>query len=203
MNPAVETLAVEDSLTPARNVPVSPEVQRSVEAAFRHYESRLFHAALRITHNEDDAWDAVQEGMVSALRNAERFRGDAAVASWLYSIVVNAALYQRRRAAARRRGVDKYEERVWPDAERSLEAGSTLRDPETYVLARVELRRVLGLIDALPADKRALVAQSLDGDSCSEIAADAGLPLAAVKSKLWRTRVSLRTQMGESLPAAA
>ena len=190
--------------TPADHaVPVSLEVQRTVEAAFRHYESRLFHAALRITHNEDDARDAVQEGMVNALRNAERFRGDAAVASWLYSIVVNAALYQRRRAAARRRGVDKYEERVWPEAERSLEAGSTLRDPETYVLARVELQRVMTLIDALPADKRALVAQSLEGDSCSEIAEGVGLPLAAVKSKLWRTRVALRTQMGEGLAAAA
>jgi RNA polymerase sigma-70 factor (ECF subfamily) len=186
-----------------RAVPVSLEVQRTVEAAFRHYESRLFHAALRITHNEDDAWDAVQEGMVNALRNAERFRGDAAVASWLYSIVVNAALYQRRRAAARRRGVDKYEERVWPEAECSLEAGSTHRDPETYVLARVELQRVMTLIDALPADKRALVAQSLEGDSCSEIAEGVGLPLAAVKSKLWRTRVALRTQMGEGLAAAA
>lgn len=199
----LEQNALSPETQSSRVVPVSPEIQRTVAAAFRHYESRLFHAALRITHNEDDAWDAVQEGMVSALRNAERFRGDAAVASWLYSIVVNAALYQRRRAAARRRGVDKYEERVWPEAERSLEAGSTLRDPESYVLARVELQRVLGLIDALPADKRALVAQSLDGDSCSEIAEGVGLPLAAVKSKLWRTRVALRAQMGESVPLAA
>ncbi len=202
------TNAVQDSYSLASSpaagvVPVSPEVRRAVETAFRHYETRLFHAALRITRNEDDAWDAVQEGMVSALRNAERFRGDAAVASWLYSIVVNAALYQRRRAAARRRGVDRYEERVWPEAERSLEAGTTLCDPETYVLARVELSRVLTLIDALPADKRALVAQSLDGDSCSEIAAGAGQPLAAIKSKLWRTRVSLRSQMHDALPAAA
>ena len=77
-----------------------------VDQAFRSYESRLFHAALRITRNEDDARDAVQEGMVSALRHADRFRGESAPASWLYSIVVNAALYQRRRAAARKRGID-------------------------------------------------------------------------------------------------
>jgi RNA polymerase sigma-70 factor (ECF subfamily) len=182
-------------------VAVSPEVRRSVEAAFRSYESRLFHAALRVTRNEDDAWDAVQEAMVSALRHAERFRGDAAVASWLYSIVVNAALYQRRRAVARKRGVDKYTEHVGPEAERSFEACTPQRDPEAYVLARIELGRAAERIARLPRDKRALVEQSIGGDSCAEIAETAGQPVAAVKSKLWRTRCALREQMGAELAA--
>jgi RNA polymerase sigma-70 factor, ECF subfamily len=177
-------------------VAVTPEVRRSVEAAFRSYESRLFHAALRVTRNEDDAWDAVQEGMVSALRHAERFRGDAAVASWMYSIVVNAALYQRRRAVARKRGVDKYTEHVGPEAEQSFEARTPQRDPETFVLARIELARAADRIAQLPRDKRALVEQSIGGDSCAEIAETAGQPVAAVKSKLWRTRCALREQMG-------
>ncbi len=175
---------------------LAPELRRRVEAAFRSYESRLYHAALRITRNPDDAWDAVQEGMVSALRHADRFRGDAAVASWLYSIVVNAALYQRRRAMSRRRGNDKYTEKVWPEAERSLEAGTTVCDPEQYLLSRVELERTLGHIEALPAEKRSLLAQSIDGDSCAEIADAAGQPVAAIKSRLWRTRVALRETMG-------
>lgn len=182
-------------------VAVSPEVQRAVAAAFRSYESRLFHAALRVTRNEDDAWDAVQEAMVSALRHADRFRGDAAVASWMYSIVVNAALYQRRRAVARKRGVDRYTERVWPEAEQSIDAGTAQRDPEAFVLARLELAVAAEHLAALPGSKRALLEQSIGGDSCAEIAASAGQPVAAVKSKLWRTRCALREQMG--LDAAA
>jgi len=177
-------------------VPVAPEVRRTVETAFRFYETRLFHAALRITRNDQDAWDAVQEGMVSALRNAERFRGDAAVASWLYSIVVNAALYQRRRAVARRRGMDRYGEKVWPDAERSLEAGTVHRDPESWLMARVELERVADRVAALPTDRRELLERSLDGESCAEIADGIGQPVAAIKSRLWRTRVALREHMG-------
>jgi RNA polymerase sigma-70 factor (ECF subfamily) len=170
--------------------PVSPEIRKKVEAAFRSYESRLFHAALRITRNDDDAWDAVQEGMVSALRHAERFRGDAAVASWMYSIVVNAALYHRRR------GADKYTEKVWPEAERSLEAGTSFCDPESWLLSRVELERALLHIETLPEEKRSLLEQSLDGESCAEIADGVGQPVAAVKSRLWRTRVALREHMG-------
>lgn len=184
-------------------VAVAPDVRRMVEAAFRHYESRLFHAALRITRNDHDAWDAVQEGMVSALRNAERFRGDAAVASWLYSIVVNAALYQRRRAVARRKGIDRYGEKVWPEAESSLEAGTVNRDPESWLLARVELERVAERVAALPTDRRELLTRSLDGESCAEIADGVGQPVAAIKSRLWRTRVALRLEASEEMEAAA
>lgn len=144
-------------------VAVSSESRKAVEAAFRSYESRLFHAALRVTRNEDDAWDAVQEGMVSALRHADRFRGDAAVASWMYSIVVNAALYQRRRTAARKRGVDKYTDLVWPDAEQSVDTCTQHRDPETYVMARVDLARAAEQIALLPEEKRTLVEQAIGG----------------------------------------
>jgi RNA polymerase sigma-70 factor (ECF subfamily) len=187
--------------TPAADLKaVSPELRDAVDRAFRAYEGRLFHAALRITRNDQDAWDAVQEGLVSALRNADRFRGDAAVASWMYSIVVNAALYQRRRASARRRGRERYEERVWPDAERSLEAGTSLRDPEGYVLARLELSRVLERLEGLPEDRRALLEKSLEGESCATLAEALGQPVAAVKSRLWRARVALRET---SLPLAA
>lgn len=182
--------------------PVTPELRKTVEAAFRSYESRLFHSALRITRNEQDAWDAVQEGMVSALRNAERFRGDSAVASWLYSIVVNAALYQRRRAASRRRGLDNFVERVWPEAERSLAAGTRQSDPEAHLLARVELERVSARIAELPESRRALLERTLGGDSFQEIADEIGEPVAAVKSRVWRTRVGLRDEFAGVQAAA-
>jgi RNA polymerase sigma-70 factor (ECF subfamily) len=192
---------VEQAERMAGLIAVSPEIRKSVEAAFRSYESRLFHAALRVTRNEDDAWDAVQEGMVSALRHAERFRGDAAVASWMYSIVVNAALYQRRRAVARKRGVDKYTERACPEPEQPIDSSTQHRDPEAYVMARVELARAVEHLARLPADKRALIEQSIGGDSCAEVAETAGQPVAAVKSKLWRTRCALREQMGIDVAA--
>lgn len=183
-------------------IPVTADIRKTVEAAFRSYESRLFHTALRITRNDQDAWDAVQEGMVSALRNAERFRGDSAVASWLYSIVVNAALYQRRRATSRRRGMDRFVEKVWPDAELSLEAGTVQHDPEAHVMAKIDLDRVSDRIAELPADRRELLERALGGDSFQDIADSIGEPVAAVKSRVWRTRVGLRAEFGEALAAA-
>ena len=97
---------------------------------------------------------------------------------------------------ARRRGADKYTEKVWPEAERSLEAGTTFCDPESWLLSRVELGRALEHIATLPEEKRTLLEQSIDGESCADIADGVGQPVAAVKSRLWRTRVALREQMG-------
>lgn len=182
-------------------VAVTPEVRRSVEAAFRSYESRLFHAALRVTRDESDAWDAVQEGMVSALRHAERFRGDAAVASWMYSIVVNAALYQRRRAAARKRGDERLGEHAGAGDEQGLEVGTAFRDPEAYAMARVELDRVSACLERLPPDKLSLLERSIGGESCSEIAEAVGEPASAIKSRLWRTRCALREEAGLDVAA--
>lgn len=114
----------------------------------------------------------------------------------MYSIVVNAALYQRRRASARRRGNDKYTEKVWPEAERSVEVGSSHSDPEQYLQARIELGRALAHVETLPVEKRDLLLQSLDGESCAELAVSHDEPVAAIKSRLWRTRVALRERMG-------
>jgi RNA polymerase sigma-70 factor (ECF subfamily) len=187
---------LEQSLdAPRHEHPISREARAVVDAAFRAYASRLFRAALRITGNEDAARDAVQDGLVSALRHAEDFRGDAAVASWLYSIVVNAALYQRRRSHARRRGDERYEQQVHADMASGWPGAGAYADPEAYALARIELARALDGIDGLSDEKRALLEQVLYGETCAAIAARVGQPVASVKSKLWRARVAIRERV--------
>jgi len=193
-----------DHLTFAQNAPYTRTAERYEH---RHHWRRGSNGHTRLrsagsASNDQVAWDAVQEGMVSALRNAERFRGDSAVASWLYSIVVNAALYQRRRATSRRRGMDRFVEKVWPDAELSLEAGTVQHDPEAHLMAKIDLERVSDRIAELPADRRELLERALGGDSFQDIADSIGEPVAAVKSRVWRTRVGLRAEFGEALAAA-
>lgn len=175
---------------------VSAETRRRLEAAYRAYDSRLFHAALKITHNADDAWDAVQEGMVSALRYATAFRGDAAVASWLYRIVVNAALCQRRRGATRQRGVENYLARGLSDAERGLppHGGS-----DALALARLELQDVIELTRALPEARRDVIDRVLRGDTYAEIAQARHESVSAVKSRLGRTVLTLRASVSHAL----
>ena len=63
---------------------------------FARHRDRLWAVALRTMGNPEDAADALQDGLISAYRRAGRFRGDAAVTTWLHRVVVNACLDRMR-----------------------------------------------------------------------------------------------------------
>ncbi len=66
----------------------------------RHHD-HLWQVARRTSYSNEDAADALQEALLSAHRRASGFREDAAVRSWLHSIVVNACLDRIRRNRVR------------------------------------------------------------------------------------------------------
>src|ERR1700756_3492739 len=68
---------------------------------FRRHRDRLWAVAVRTLSDPEEAAEAVQDAMIAALRRADSFRGESAVATWLHRIVVNAALDRMRRRAAR------------------------------------------------------------------------------------------------------
>ena len=67
----------------------------------RRHRDRLWAVALRTTGDREEAADALQDALLSAFRAADRFRGDAAVTTWLHRIVVNACLDRIRRRQSR------------------------------------------------------------------------------------------------------
>src|SRR4029079_7772918 len=68
---------------------------------FTRHRERLWAVALRTTGDREDAADALQDALISALRRADSFRGDSAVTTWLPRIVVNASLDRLRRRKVR------------------------------------------------------------------------------------------------------
>ncbi|MGA1311415.1 MAG: RNA polymerase sigma factor, partial [Candidatus Nanopelagicales bacterium] len=61
------------------------------EILLRH-KSKMKSVAYRITKNDQDAEDIVQNSMISIMKNAHKFRGESAVTTWIYKIVSNAAI---------------------------------------------------------------------------------------------------------------
>ena len=53
--------------------------------------AETFTLALRLTGNEEDARDVVQEAYIRAFRGLGRFRGDAQFSTWMYRITANCA----------------------------------------------------------------------------------------------------------------
>lgn len=149
----------------------------------RHYD-HLWHVAKRTSYTTEDAADALQEALLSAHRNAGSFRRDAAVRSWLHTIVVNACLDRIRRNKAR------------PAVSLSADEDDEPRDTRDYV-SEVELSLVVErALAQLPPDQRtAIVAVDLEGRSTSEAAALLGVPEGTVKSRCARGRKKLAASL--------
>ena len=86
--------ALEDRELLAAHVAGDPE---AFGILFSRHRDRLWAVALRTTGDPEEAADALQDGLVSAFRRADSFRGDAAVTTWLHRIVVNACRDHHRR----------------------------------------------------------------------------------------------------------
>ena len=159
---------------------------------FRSQKHRLFRAALRLLGNAEDAEDAVQEGLLAALRNLHRFEGRAQLSTWLTRIVVNAALMRLRTLRTHESAsIDQ------PMGDLACTPFSDLlvdgRPTPEEVYARREQRWILdrGLQCLSTSHRRALALHDLQGLSTQEAADELGLPVGTVKSQIHRARRKL------------
>jgi RNA polymerase sigma-70 factor (ECF subfamily) len=160
---------------------------RGDHAAFEQlvlrYQDRLYTLALRVTLNDADARDCVQDGFISAWRAMERFRGDARFSTWMYRIVL-------------RKAYDVLDRR-------KRQAPPTDEVPGTTVEAQLDSRLDLdAALAALEPDFRAVaVACDVLGLSMEDAGEALGLPAGTVKSRLYRARARLAEQLqDERLP---
>jgi len=162
------------------------------------YGERAYRLAARITRNEQDAEEVVQDAFYAVIRQIDTFRGESAFGSWLYRIVANAA-YQKLRAR-RRRGEVRWDEVLPPFDEQSRHVAPIadwsprVNDPSI----QTELRMVLeAAIDELPPAYRiVLVLCDVEGRSIREIAELLDLSVSAVKTRIHRARLFVRKELG-------
>ena len=145
--------------------------------------------ALRLTANEEDAKDVVQEAYLRAYRGLKRFRGEASFTTWLYRITANCATtYLTKRSRHRHEDLDGEAADLGdlrPDV-----------DPEARAEAAVLRGRVTAALETLPPRLRSVVVLRDIYDLPHEaIAAELGISEAAAKVRLHRARLRLRSQL--------
>ncbi|ROT34307.1 RNA polymerase sigma factor SigM [Micromonospora sp. HM5-17] len=161
-------------------------------ALFHRHRDRLWAVALRTLGDREEAADALQDALLSAHRAAARFRGDAAVTTWLHRIVVNACLDRIRRRQSHptvplpdSSGPD--ESGRWVGG---LEPAAPAVDHDTALVVRQALA-------ALPVEQRAaLVLVDLQGYPVAEVAEILGVAEGTVKSRCARGRARLAVLLG-------
>ena len=159
----------------------------SWEEIARKYGRFLYNVAYRLTGNNDDAQDLVQEVLLRVRRGLESYR-PGSMEGWLSRITTNAFLDDTRRR--RRRHLELLPDE--PDRV-AVPARSADADFEAEVLSE----DVQEALRELPPDYRsAVVLSDVVGLSYQEISDALAVPIGTVRSRLHRGRAILREALG-------
>ena len=168
------------------------------EGAFRTLVERhsraVFRLAYRMTGNEQDAEDVVQEAFLRAYRNLGRFEERARFASWLHRIAANCA-YDVLRGRARR---DEHDERR-PDPEEDPmgDVASADPTPDRLVFSGEVRRKVTVAMARMSAvEKSAFALRHFEGFSIDEIGRALDLDASATKHSIFRAVRKMRDALG-------
>jgi RNA polymerase sigma-70 factor, ECF subfamily len=156
--------------------------------------STIFHLALRIMRNHQDAEDVVQESYQQAFIHLQSFNGDSRFSTWLSRIAINAALMKLRK---------KHHLLDVSLDEPTADQPSSALDPEDQGLnpeqlyAQNERQRILSAVikTLTPATRKAIELRDLDERSTEETAQIMGISVGAVKARVFHGRKKLRERL--------
>ncbi len=159
--------------------------QGALDTLIRATYGGTYTLAYRLTGNEDDARDVVQDAYLRAYRGLRRFRGDAQFTTWLYRITANcsANLLAKR---ARHRSEPLTDDDLIIDSRPEI-------DPELRMAGADDRERVAAALAELPWRLRqVIVLRDIYDLAHGAIAKELGISEAAAKVRLHRARRRLR-----------
>lgn len=173
------------------------------ELLMRRHNRRLFRLARATLRDEAEAEDALQEAYLSAYRSIARFRGDAALSTWLSRLVLNECLGRLRRGARRRNVIPMVAAGDLSPTEIDEMAPLDFDTPD-LALGRSQMRALLERqLDALPeAFRMVFVLRAVEEMSVEETAQCLAIPEATVRSRHFRARSLLREALARQVDLA-
>lgn len=164
--------------------------EQAFNVFFQENFARLYRFALpRLQNDAESAKEVVQQAMVKALRNVGKYRGEAALFTWLCAICRNEISDWLRRQG-------RYEQRVvliedHPEIQAAIDSlHAPAQDNPDRELERVENARLIQVaLDRLPPKYgNALEWKYVEGYTVKEIAAKLGIGQEAAQSLLARAK---------------
>jgi RNA polymerase sigma factor (sigma-70 family) len=152
---------------------------RAIETLLSGSHAHVQRFAHTLCSTPEDAEDATQEALIVLYRKIGTLRATAALASWMFRIVLNECIRRARLAL-----------------HKPVSSAMAETSAEDAALARMEVQRIVDGIAGLPAEQRAvLVLRDIQGMSGAATAQALGLSRPAMKSRLHRGRETLRSQL--------
>src|SRR5512141_2005477 len=169
--------------------------KRAFELLVMKYQRKLGRLLSRWVRDPAEVEDVTQEAFIKAYRALPSFRGESAFYTWLYRIAINTAknyLVALGRRAPTTTGFDNEEAEGFEDAEQLRDSNT----PETELEGKQVAAVVNKAMDALPEDLRtAITLREIEGLSYDEIADVMNCPIGTVRSRIFRAREAIATEL--------
>jgi len=171
------------------------------------HRGRVFAVAFPLLRNHADADEIVQDTFVRAYRGLARFRGDAALGTWLHRIALNLSHNRYRYLFRRCHHTTQSLDSAFSDTNRETLASLITSDAPSP-LQEAETSEFAGLVAACmerltPGRRDALMQRNSLKGSYGEIARALGINIGTVKSRIARARESLRSELSRECPEFA
>ena len=163
------------------------------------HSMRLFQLVYRMTGNEQDAEDMVQETFLRAYKQLNRFESRAGFSTWLHRIAANCSLDLLRRRKRQDEQVDAIElESEGPSATLSSHAPP----PDDQVFHLEVQQKIQAVMEQLtPMERTAFVLRHFEGRSIEEIGRALGTGPSATKQGIFRAVQKMRRALEPVLNA--
>jgi len=169
------------------------------------YGERVYRLAARITGTRDDAEDAAQSALTTAVRTIDELRSNSSLGSWIDRLAASAAY---RKLLARSGSPTKF---ALDDVLPPLDGAGRHFEPMNDWSGRIgawdaqgDLRQIVtDAVDALPPECRvSLILHDVEGMSKSDIAEVLGIGPGAVRAHLHQARLFLRKRLSDHFESA-
>lgn len=160
------------------------------------YEKPVYHIALKMTGNEEDAFDLSQDTFLKAYRSLGSFRGESGFGTWIYRLAANLCIDFLRKQKRRGKIVSLDDT---DDYGRPAELPDLRFEPQSAMEKRelsMQIREGLGKLP--PDQKFVLILRDIEGLSYQEIADTLKMELGTVKSRISRARAHLAKLLTET-----
>ena len=162
------------------------------------HQRMVYQLSLNLLGDHNEALDLSQEVFLRVFRTIHGFRGQSALRTWIYRIVVNQARNRQRWWRRRHRSQQISLEEHIRDHGDPPEPGNSAA-PDRMLGQKQLAERIRVALDRLPFDqKTAIVLREIDGLSYEEIGFSLGIAVGTVKSRLARAREALRAQLRDA-----
>lgn len=165
------------------------------------YSDKVYRLAYRITNNQNDAEEILQEVFLILIEKLSTFRKESRFSTWLYRVASNASfmyIRNQKRSREKETSLDDYK----PYNDYGVLEGVEERDwsgrPDSQLLSAEGTQLIEKAISELPEEYRVVFhMKDIERLTSKEIAKALGLSVPAVKSRVLRSRLFLRDKLSE------